>query len=610
MLGHVPPSANLATVTHVFKRGDPSDTSNYRPIAVSEPLVRLYASILNARILTLTEDRALRAPSQAGFRPTLSTLHPLFTLQHFIDESSRTHVPLYCCFLDLASAYDHVHRPLLWKVLGRLGIHGRMLAAVKSLYATTSLVVKVGGRVGTPIPSLTGVKQGCPLSPTLFGLFLDGLHRYIAAQCPHLGPALSDGTRVSNLQYADDVTLLACDPNHLQALIDCAVQFCKDVGLRLSPDKSKVLSFPATGPAAAWSCDGVSLQRVPSAPYLGLTFHAKHGLLSSCASRGQQMWGAWAALQRKYAGLDCGVSLGLLACLHRACIPPVASYGCELWGLRDMPSRLAASRRKLSTGHVNMLRQISGLRKSTPPEVVFLETMGVPLPDSWLLRTVAFWNNLSNLPDTSVFKRVALDSISHALHGARNWASSFAKALVAVGHPFALGPDMPSVDPLVIRRLQTERRSRMFFTSTAENLDPRTCPSQGVIACTYARWFQRPSWARIETPFIRLSLPPSTHRRFFRFRAGCSGLPIDTGRHRRPPIPRAQRHCPKCHSQSVCDEYHVIFECPALVPLRVQFSSLFTPSTRTMLGFMWQQDSYAVAMFVAHALRFMETVPV
>jgi len=85
----------------------------------------------------------------------------------------------------------------------------------QSLYATSSLAIKVGGRVGTPVPSLTGIKQGCPFSPTLFGLFLDGLHRYIAVHCPHIGPALSDGTRVSNLQYADDVTLLACDPTHL-----------------------------------------------------------------------------------------------------------------------------------------------------------------------------------------------------------------------------------------------------------------------------------------------------------------------------------------------------------------------------------------------------------
>jgi hypothetical protein len=170
VLGHVPPPpANLAPVTPIFKKGDNTDPANYRPIAVSEPILRLYASILNARVISLTEDNHLRAPSQAGFRPALSTLHPLLALQQFIDESSRTHTPLYCCFLDLESAHDSVHRPYLWEVLARLGIHGRMLAALKSLYATSSLAIKVGGRVGASAPSLTGVKQGCPLSSTLFG---------------------------------------------------------------------------------------------------------------------------------------------------------------------------------------------------------------------------------------------------------------------------------------------------------------------------------------------------------------------------------------------------------------------------------------------------------
>jgi hypothetical protein len=129
--------------------------------------------------------------------------------------------------LDLKSAYDSVHRPLLREVLGRLGIYGRMLAALKSLYATSSMAIEAGGRVGASASSLTRVKQGCPLNPTLFGLFLDGLHRYIAVHCSHLGAALSDGTRVSNLQYADDATLLACDPTHIQTLIDSAVAFCK-----------------------------------------------------------------------------------------------------------------------------------------------------------------------------------------------------------------------------------------------------------------------------------------------------------------------------------------------------------------------------------------------
>jgi len=137
-----------------------------------------------------------------------------------------------------------------------------------------------------------------------------------------------------------------------------------------------------------------------------------------------------------------------------------------------------------------------------------------------------------------------------------------------------------------------------------ESSNPRTCPSQGVIVCTYARWFQQPTWARNRAPLTSLSLPPDTLRLFLRFRSGCSGLPIDTGRHRRPfPIPRAQRFCAKCASQSIGDKFHVIFECPALDALRVQFSALFTPDMQSMLGFMWQKDTCAVAVFVARCLR-------
>lgn len=83
-VGHVPQSANSSLITPVFKKGDPLDTSNYRPIAVTNPIMRLYAGILNTRLIDFTESRRLRAASQAGFRPKLSTVHQLFSLQHFI----------------------------------------------------------------------------------------------------------------------------------------------------------------------------------------------------------------------------------------------------------------------------------------------------------------------------------------------------------------------------------------------------------------------------------------------------------------------------------------------------------------------------------------------
>ena len=74
-------------ITPVFKKGDESDTSSYRPIAVGEPLCGLYAAIPNSRIVNWAESNGLRAPCPAGFRPRLSTEYQLFALRHFIDRS-------------------------------------------------------------------------------------------------------------------------------------------------------------------------------------------------------------------------------------------------------------------------------------------------------------------------------------------------------------------------------------------------------------------------------------------------------------------------------------------------------------------------------------------
>jgi len=87
-----------------------------------------------------------------------------------------------------------------------------------------------------------------------------------------------------------------------------------------------------------------------------------------------------------------------------------------------------------------------------------------------------------------------------ALLGTNNWAKSFAQALLAIGYPLQLEQDnMEVIDPVAIRRLLSERRSSIF-TPTPDNLDPRTCPSESVIVCTYARWFQKPPWAIVRTP--------------------------------------------------------------------------------------------------------------
>ena len=146
--GTMPVCMSEGLVTPVFKEGDPFDTANNKPVAVTDPLMILYAVILNARLQNYIEQTHLKADTQTGFRPHLSTEHQLFALQTFIDSSNAADKPLFCCFLDLKGAYDKVQRPLLWQVLQRLGVTGRMLAALQSMYETASIRVHVQGRAG------------------------------------------------------------------------------------------------------------------------------------------------------------------------------------------------------------------------------------------------------------------------------------------------------------------------------------------------------------------------------------------------------------------------------------------------------------------------------
>jgi hypothetical protein len=268
-----------------------------------------------------------------------------------------------------------------------------------------------------------------------------------------------------------------------------------------------------------------------------------------------------------------------------------------------MPRRggLGPAREQLEAGHVNILRQILGLRKSTPRHIVLMEGISAPLRHSWILRTATFWNTLGSFHADSIFRRVALDSVSQALDGMSNWASAFASSLESVAYPFALelGVLQP-VDMTFLRRLLVQQ---LTVLTVPDHTCPRTCPSEGVISCTYAQWFQRPLVRCPRLPMIHLTLPVKIHRQFMRFRSGCSDLPIDKGRHQSPKIPRAQRVCVHCQSAAVCDEFHLIFECPYMQPLRDEYYALFTPNTNTMVQFMWQKDSAAVAIFVVRCLR-------
>ena len=54
-----------------------------------------------------------------------------------------------------------------------MGLNGRILNAVKSLYSDVKCAINVNGLITQFLDVDIGVKQGCRLSPTLFALYVN-----------------------------------------------------------------------------------------------------------------------------------------------------------------------------------------------------------------------------------------------------------------------------------------------------------------------------------------------------------------------------------------------------------------------------------------------------
>jgi hypothetical protein len=177
-------SAGLSTgIIHALhKGGDALQFENYKGITVGLVLAKVFAMILKGWLSTWAKEKGLRAKGQASFRKDFHTTDNLYILRTLIEQSTHKHKKVYWCFVDFRKAFDIVPRDLLWKVLAEMGIVGRFVQCLQSMYSQDSV------RVMHPTEGLSarfscgiGVKQGCPLSPMLFGLYLDGLEKHLDA---------------------------------------------------------------------------------------------------------------------------------------------------------------------------------------------------------------------------------------------------------------------------------------------------------------------------------------------------------------------------------------------------------------------------------------------
>ncbi|MCO5572087.1 hypothetical protein L7F22_025838 [Adiantum nelumboides] len=108
-----------------------------------------------------------------GRRRGFSTLDHILTLKAIIEEGRSHGRRIYCSFVDFHKAFSMVPRAGLMRRLQEMGVPTVSIWVIKALYRSVMVHVRTLEEISDLVHSTIGVKQGCLLSPTLFGMYIN-----------------------------------------------------------------------------------------------------------------------------------------------------------------------------------------------------------------------------------------------------------------------------------------------------------------------------------------------------------------------------------------------------------------------------------------------------
>ena len=286
---------------------------------------------------------------QCGFRPGRGTLDQLYTLRRVLEGSWEFAQPVHMCFVDLEKAFDRVPRGILWGVLREYGVRGPLLRAVRSLYARSRSLVRIAGSKSDLFPVRVGLRQGCPLSPVLFIIYMDRISR--RSQGPE-GVRFGDH-RISSLLFADDVVLLASSNLDLQHALGRFAAECEAAGMRISTSKSEAMVLDRKKVVCPLRVGGEVLPQVEEFKYLGVLF-TSGGKMEREIDR--RIGAASAVMRSLYRSVVVKKELSRKARLsiYQSIYVPTLTYGHELWVMTER------TRSRIQAAEMSFLLRVAG----------------------------------------------------------------------------------------------------------------------------------------------------------------------------------------------------------------------------------------------------------
>ena len=224
-----------AMVKLISKGGDDKLLTNYRPISLLNCDYKILAKCVNEKLLD--EITSEISKEQKGAIKGRKILDIHLNIKYILQESRMRKKSLIISTFDIKKAFDKIDWNFLHTILNKVA-SPELYRWIKIMYKGISSIIWNNGKKVNEIKAKRGIRQGCPLSMTLYVVAAEALTR-----------AINNNQQVKQFgkyhkmeQFVDDVTLITPGIDSLVQATKELYEYCRLSGQEIHPKKTQIIA--------------------------------------------------------------------------------------------------------------------------------------------------------------------------------------------------------------------------------------------------------------------------------------------------------------------------------------------------------------------------------